>query len=250
MTPMLLPGRRLRRVLGRRLPLIVWVVGAVGASWLFTHQEPRGQGVATGEISDIRVTAEIAGRIVRISAQEGQLVKEGDALALLDGRELDDRIDRCRAILSELRERKADDEVKLYDLKLADLLADRERCTLRARVAGRVESLTCRVGEWLGAGSEVAVVESGRAGRLTAVVSDSRQAAVARGTRALLKSRAKGGGTVGGRVVKADSRLEPVPERLRHEVSSLEGRVRTVVIELDRLADFTPGEIYDVHFVH
>jgi multidrug resistance efflux pump len=250
MMPKLPPGRRLLRALGGRLPLIVWVTGAVAAAWLFTHQEPRSQGVATAEISDVRVTAEIAGRILRLAVQEGQAVKEGDALAVLDSGDLDDRIERCRAILSQAREREAQDEIKLYDLKLADLLSDRQRCMLCARVAGRVESLTCRVGEWVGAGSEVAVLQAGRAGRLTAVVSDSRQGVVARGTRALLKSRAKGGVTVGGRVVKVDSRLEPVPERLRHEVSSLEGRARTVIIELDRLADFAPAEIYDVHFVH
>jgi multidrug resistance efflux pump len=243
-------GRRFRRAIGRRLPLLVWVSGAAVAAWLFIHQQPRSQGVATAEIADVRVTSEAAGRIVRVPVQEGQFVKEGDVLAVLDSRELDDRIERCRAILSQLQDRKAVDEIKLYDLKLADLLHDREKCTLSARVAGRVESLACRVGDWVGAGSEVAVLQSGRAGRLTAVVTDTRPSAFARGTRAVLKSRTKGGATVGGRVVKVGSRLEPVPERLHPELPSIEARARTVIIELDRLADFAPGEIYDVHFVH
>ena len=248
--PKVSPVRRLHRALGSRLPLVVWVAGAAVAAWLFVHEQPRSQGMATAEIAEVRVSAEVAGRIARVAVQEGQSVKEGDILAVLDTRELDGRIERCRAILSQLHARKEEEEIKLYDLKLADLLHDREKCTLAARVAGRVETLSCRAGEWVGAGSEIALLQSGRAGRLTAVVTDTRPSAVARGTRAVLKSRAKGGASVGGRVVKVGTKLEPVPERLHQEMPSLEARGRTVTIELDRLADFAPGEIYDVHFVH
>ena len=248
--PNVSPGRRLRLAAGRRLPLIVWIAGAVVAAWLFVHERPRGHGVAAAELAELRVTSEAAGRVARVAVQEGQSVKEGDLLAVLETRDLDDRIERCRAILAKVRERKDEEEAKLYDLKLADLLRDRDKCSLVSRVAGRVETVSCRAGEWVGAGTEIALLQSGRPGRLTAVVTDSRVSSLVRGTRTLLMPRAKGGASVGGRVVKVGSRLEAVPESLHQVAPTLASWTRTVTIELDRLSDFSPGEIYDVHFLH
>ena len=243
-------GRRLRRFLVRRLPLLVWIAGALAAGWLYLHERPRGQAVAAAELSEVRVVSEASGRLLRLAVQEGQPVKAGEVVALLDPGDLEDRISRGRAILQQLQSIAGanQDEIKLYELKLADLLREKEKYTLVARASGRIESLLLRAGEWVNPGTEIAVIEAAKPGRLTAYLGDSRLPLV-RGTRTVLRPRNKSGVAVQGRVVKVSPHLEQLPPRLHHEAPSLAAWGRSVTIELDRAADFSPGEIYDVNFL-
>src|SRR5205809_899994 len=41
--------RRVRRLFSRTLPVIVWVVGALAAGWLFSHERPRGEAIASAD---------------------------------------------------------------------------------------------------------------------------------------------------------------------------------------------------------
>src|ERR1041384_333404 len=242
---------RFRRRLNRFVPAIVWTAGALVAGWLYIHERPRGQAIATAEYSEVHVRSEVSGRLIRIAVQEGQSVRDGELLATLDSKDLDERIDRARAILEQLRAIKGSppDEVKLYDLKLAELLKEKEKYTLVARAAGRVGNLSPAPGDWLGPGTEVAVIEAGKPGCVTAYLTEPRPPAIVRGTRTLLRPRSKSGATVPGRVTKVSPHVESVPDRLHHAAPTLSTWGRSVTIELDRAGDFSPGEIYDVSFV-
>jgi multidrug resistance efflux pump len=249
--PLVSPGRRLRRFFSRHFPAFVWTVGAIVAGWLYIHERPRGQAIATADVSEVKVISEASGRILRLAVQEGQSVREGETIAVLDSRDLDERIERARAILDRLRSvaGSSPDEAKLYELKVAELQKEKEKYTLVARASGRIENLLPRTGDWLSPGSEVAVIEAGKPGRVTAYLTEPRPPTIVRGTRTLLRPRSKSGVTVPGRVTKVSAHIEQVPARLHHEAPSLSAWGRSVTIELDRAGDFSPGEIYDVSFV-
>lgn len=244
-------GRRFRRWLFRHLPVVVWMAAAAAAGWLYLHERPRSQAVATAEFAEVSVVSDVSARILRLAVLEGQSVRDGDLVATLDSRELDERIERTRAILDQLRSitTGSKEEIKLYELKLADHVREKDRYTLVARASGRIGNLPHHPGDWVNAGSEIAVIESGRPGRLTAYLTDSHYSSVVRGTRAALRPRSRKGVSVEGRVVKVAAHTEQVPERLHREAPTLAAWGRSVTIELDRSSDFSPGEIYDVHFL-
>ena len=54
-------------------------------------------------VSEIRVEARVPGRILALKAQPGQMVKQGQELALLDGRELRARLEQAQQGLAETR---------------------------------------------------------------------------------------------------------------------------------------------------
>lgn len=249
--PRVSAGRRFRRQLSRYLPGIVWGVGAIVAGWLYVHDRPRSQAIATADFTEVKVISEVSGRLLRLAVQEGQSVREGETIAVLDARDLDDRIDRSRGLLDQLRKlpESPKDEVKLYEFKLADLLKEKEKYTVVARAAGRLENLALRPGDWLNPGTELGVIEAGKPGRVTAYLTDPRPPSIVRGTRTVLRPRSKTGVAVAGRVTKVSPHIEPVPERAHQQAPSLSTWGRSVTIEFDRAGDFSPGEIYDVNFL-
>ena len=249
--PRVSAGRRFRRQFSRYLPGLVWVVGAVVAGWLYAHDRPRSQAVATTDYTEVRVISEVSGRILRLAVQEGQSVREGETLAVLDPRDLDERIERLRGLLDQVRKlaEPPKDEVKLYELKLADLEKEKLKYTVVARAPGRIENLALRPGDWLNPGTEIGVIEAGKPGRVTAYLTDPRPPAIVRGTRTMLRPRSKTGVALAGRVTKVSPHVEPVPDRIHHQTPSLSTWGRSVTIEFDRAGDFSPGEVYDVNFL-
>src|SRR5262245_48041626 len=115
-TPRSVPlARRVRRRLGRYLPAFVWGIGAIAAAWLYVHERPRAQAIATAEFSQVRLLTEVSGRLHRLAVEEGQSIREGEVVAMLDSRDLDERIERTRTILDQLHKVKgaSADEAKL-----------------------------------------------------------------------------------------------------------------------------------------
>ena len=78
--------------------VVVAIVCVVGI-YTFNHREPEiVQGQA--EASEYRVSSKVPGRILKIMVQEGQFVKAGDTLAILDTPDINAKQAQAEAVLS------------------------------------------------------------------------------------------------------------------------------------------------------
>ena len=95
------------------IPSIVILAGVVGLSavlgfFAFRDKTEYLQGQA--EVTEYRVSSKVPGRIAKIYVKEGQLVKAGDTLALLEAPDIDAKLAQARAAeaASEAQSRKAE----------------------------------------------------------------------------------------------------------------------------------------------
>ncbi len=78
---------------------VVIVIVCVVGIYTFNHREPEiVQGQA--EASEYRVSSKVPGRILKIMVQEGQFVKAGDTLAILDTPDINAKQAQAEAVLS------------------------------------------------------------------------------------------------------------------------------------------------------
>ena len=78
--------------------IVIVVVCGVGI-YTYNHREPEiVQGQA--EASEYRVSSKVPGRILKIMVQEGQAVKAGDTLAILDTPDINAKQAQAEAVLS------------------------------------------------------------------------------------------------------------------------------------------------------
>ena len=78
---------------------VVVVIVCVVGIYTFNHREPEiVQGQA--EVSEYRVSSKVPGRILKILVQEGQQVKAGDTLAILDTPDINAKQAQAEAVLS------------------------------------------------------------------------------------------------------------------------------------------------------
>ncbi len=78
---------------------VVVVIVCVIGIYTFRHREPEiVQGQA--EVSEYRVSSKVPGRILKILVQEGQQVKAGDTLAILDTPDINAKQAQAEAVLS------------------------------------------------------------------------------------------------------------------------------------------------------
>ena len=135
------------------------------------------------------VSAEMAGRVERVRVSEGDRVRKGDALAELDRRMIEVRLEQTRARLKQAedeyeriqklaekdlaspeRAQRIETELALRktELRMAEIAL--ENSTIRAPFAGLVAWKHVEVGEWISAGGKVAnVIKSDRVHVVTSV---------------------------------------------------------------------------------
>ena len=78
---------------------VVVVIVCIVGIYTFRHREPEiVQGQA--EVSEYRVSSKVPGRILKILVQEGQQVKAGDTLAILDTPDINAKQAQAEAVLS------------------------------------------------------------------------------------------------------------------------------------------------------
>ena len=136
------PSRRKTVVL-----VAVVVVAAVAVIvWrgFFTVSVPQGVIVLSGRLEgdDSAIAARTAGRIVEILVREGDRVKAGDTIAVLDDGQVRAREDQARAALAqaEARTRAARDQIAVLEEQLRQTQLQGEQATLDAD--GRVGQAT------------------------------------------------------------------------------------------------------------
>ena len=115
--------------------LLLGILGGV-LGWRWWGRPPEGVLLASGtiEATEIAVSFKIPGRVVSRPADEGQRLKPGDPVAVLESRELEAEVDRLRAAL-------AATETRLP--QLATEIALQEALT-RARIAEAEAALAAR----------------------------------------------------------------------------------------------------------
>ena len=149
-----LPARRRSR--GKLIPLILLVIGvAAFFIWRGYFANPPVPGnivILSGRIEgdDSAVAPKTTGRILEIRVREGDTVKAGDTIAVLDDAQVRAREDQARAVLAgaEARAKSANDQIAVYDQQLQQNELQREQAQVDA--AGRVKQ----------AESDVAAAES------------------------------------------------------------------------------------------
>ncbi len=126
---------------------------------------------------ELRLAAEVPGRIVEVSAEEGDYVEKGDILARIDARDYENELERIRAeyelarktlartksLYSEgliTRQRLDSDtagvEALLASMKNAELRL--RRCSIRSPVSGIVNRLDAEKGLYMNTGDTVAMI--------------------------------------------------------------------------------------------
>ncbi len=95
------------------IPSIVILAGVVGLSAVlgfFAFQDKPEYLQGQAEVTEYRVSSKVPGRIAKIYVKEGQLVKAGDTLALLEAPDIDAKLAQARAAeaASEAQSRKAE----------------------------------------------------------------------------------------------------------------------------------------------
>lgn len=134
----------------RRKPAVAVAVAVVVAVaiivWrgFFTVSVPQGVIVLSGRLEgdDSAIAARTAGRIVEILVREGDRVKAGDTIAVLDDVQVRAREDQARAALAqaEARTRAARDQIAVLEEQLRQTQLQGEQATLDAD--GRVGQAT------------------------------------------------------------------------------------------------------------
>ncbi|APW59776.1 Multidrug export protein EmrA [Paludisphaera borealis] len=134
----------------RWIAVLAVVVGAGVGYWLWREYQRRSMlpdGIVSGngriESIQVDVAAKYAGRISRIFAREGDLVKTGQVLAKMDTEEMEAELAKDKAKVAEAEE--AENQVKAEivqresELKYQNQLYDRNRALLARSVISREE---------------------------------------------------------------------------------------------------------------
>jgi HlyD family secretion protein len=130
---------------GRKIIPLIVVVLAVAAFFIWrgyfaTQKIPDSIVTLSGRIEgdDSAVSPKTAGRIIEIHVREGDTVKAGDVIALLDDAQLRSREDQARAALTgaEARARSASDQIAVYEQQLQqnELLTEQSKVDAGGRV--------------------------------------------------------------------------------------------------------------------
>jgi HlyD family secretion protein len=126
------------------LPLIVLVLGVaaffIWRGYFATARIPDSIVTLSGRIEgdDSAVSPKTAGRIIEIRVREGDMVKAGDTIAVLDDAQVRSREDQARAALTgaEARAKAANDQIAVYEQQLQqnDLLTEQAKVDAGGRV--------------------------------------------------------------------------------------------------------------------
>jgi HlyD family secretion protein len=95
-----------RRRLARPMTLLVLLLAAVGGGYWWLHSGPSlPPGIAWSngrlEADEIDIDTKFAGRILKLFADEGDLVKAGQLVAVMDTRDLEASLKRAQAVVSQ-----------------------------------------------------------------------------------------------------------------------------------------------------
>jgi HlyD family secretion protein len=135
------PATRSRR---NPIPLILVILGVVGffvwRGYFANPKVPDTIVIVSGRIEgdDSAVAPKTAGRILEVRVREGDRVKAGDTIAVLDDAQIRAREDQARAALlgAEARAKSAHDQVAVYEQQLHqnDLMTEQSKVDAAGRV--------------------------------------------------------------------------------------------------------------------
>ena len=133
--PTVLPPPRERREKGRWLKrgllLLVVGLGSIGGGYWWLHARPSlPPGIAWGngrlEADEIDIATKFAGRIAKLSADEGDLVKAGQVVAVMDTRDLEASLKKSEAVVHQAQQTIETAKAALAQQKSQVLLARQE----------------------------------------------------------------------------------------------------------------------------
>jgi multidrug efflux system membrane fusion protein len=255
-------SRRLARLAWRLWPFVAWCGALAAAVGLYFSEAGHGHALAVEDVQEIRVSADVAGRLATLHVNSGQAVRAGDLVATLDSKDLEARIrfakaeiERSRARIAAERDARMPDarllplelELKSQEARAAELEREREHYRISAPVSGSIDLIAARPGEWRVAGAEIVQIVVPRPDRMTSYVTDRQIPVVTVGTRATLRPRDHGGPALEGSVVAVAPRIDQIPLRLR-AIATQPQWGRQITIQVTVAGQPIPGEIYDVRF--
>jgi HlyD family secretion protein len=131
--PLRRPRRWRARVVTIALLLIIGSGGAIGWVWWQQHQMRLPPGIASGngrlEADEIDIGTKFAGRIAKLFVDEGDMVRAGQLVALMDTRDLEASLKKAQATVSQaqrtLEEARANLAQQQTQLQLAQQELDR-----------------------------------------------------------------------------------------------------------------------------
>ena len=123
------PSRRRRRRVA--LAVLVLLAGAAGGAYWWTHLAPAlPPGIAYGngriEADPLDIDTKFAGRIYELKVDEGDMVKAGQTLALMDTRDLAESLKKAEAQVELARKAISEAEANAVQLRSQTVLAEQE----------------------------------------------------------------------------------------------------------------------------
>ena len=129
--PLAEEGRDKRRWLKRGLLLVMLLLAAIGAGYWWLHSNtglPPGLASGNGrlEADEIDIETKFAGRIAKLNADEGDLVKAGQVVALMDTQNLEASLKKAEALVLQARQALDEANAMVEQQKSQTLLAQQE----------------------------------------------------------------------------------------------------------------------------
>lgn len=125
------PARARRRALTLLLVLLVAALGAAGGTYWWIHrQPPLPFGIAYGngrlEADPIDIATKFAGRILELRADEGDMVKAGQVLAVMDTRDLEASLKKAQAQVEQANKAIAEANANVVQMHTQVVLAQQQ----------------------------------------------------------------------------------------------------------------------------
>ncbi len=124
-------GRAARSWLKRGLLLLVLMLGATGAGYWWLHSgNGLPPGIASGngrlEADEIDIDTKFAGRIAKLLVDEGDLVHEGQVVALMDTRDLEASLRKAESVVLQAQKSLDEAQATVQQQKSQVILAQQE----------------------------------------------------------------------------------------------------------------------------
>jgi HlyD family secretion protein len=118
----------------RKAPVILLLLGLAFIGWRMTREGAESETVSgTLETDEVRVASRSGGRVVKLFANEGDLLEAGQPVAELDAPELLARRDQAAALLEEMEKGPREQEIEAARLAWEALQAETEFAAAEAR---------------------------------------------------------------------------------------------------------------------
>jgi HlyD family secretion protein len=225
--------------------IVLFVLAGLGGWYWYTTanaEDPNKLELSgTIEVVQVNIAAETAGKILEFKVDQGDSVKTGDALGLLDDTLMKAQAEQARAALALAHITGVPAQIALAkaNADLADL--NLKRATITSPIDGTILRRSFQAGEFVGQGSAVFVVADLTRAAMTVYVGEENLGKVKLNQTVDVKTDSTGDKVFTGKITRISDKAEFTPATIQTKEQRV-NLVFAVTIELDNTdGDLKPG---------